>query len=137
MPLLIGYLILFVVCRAYFFISTIVLSIKFAWRRSKKRRSSTIAKWHYGLNVSASALLVNVFVLVARMLEDFARAYSEIAMHIYLNYVLTLASVIFAMIIVANWKKETLTKPQKALYFITLLNTFVLIALLIIWQFYS
>ncbi|MGM0898536.1 MAG: serine hydrolase domain-containing protein [Bacillota bacterium] len=137
MPLLIGYLILFVVCTAYFLISTIALSIRFAWRRSKKRPSSTIAKWHYWLNLSASALLVNVFVLVARMLENFARAYSEIAVHIYLNYALTLASVAFAMLIVVNWKKERLTKPQKALYFITILNTVILIAWLIIWQFYS
>ena len=137
MPLLMAYLIIVLICTLYFFISAVVFTIGFAWRKRKKRSLSTSAKWHYLLNLSAVAILINVIVLVARMLNNYARAYSEIVIHIYLNYALTAASLVFAALLIVNWRKDSLTKPQKILYCVSIFNTVMLIALLIIWQFYS
>ncbi|WP_422122406.1 serine hydrolase domain-containing protein [Planococcus sp. X10-3] len=137
MPLLITYLVLFLISTAYFFISSIVLSIRFLWNKRKKRPISTPSKWHYLLNLSAAALLINVVVLAARMLIRYDRAYTEMIFQLILNYGLTILSLTFAILVGLNWKKEVLTKPQKILYFISLVNTFILIALLIIWEFYS
>lgn len=137
MPLLMAYLMIALFCTLYFFIAAVVFTIGFAWRKWKKRSLSTSAKWHYLLNLSAVAILINVIVLVARMLNNYARAYSEIVIHIYLNYALTAASLVFAALLIVNWRKDSLTKPQKVLYCVSIFNTVMLIALLIIWQFYS
>lgn len=137
MPVLLTHLAFLLICTAYFFISSIILSIKFAWNKRKKRRPSAIAKWHYLLNLSAAALLINVLVLAARMLDNYARAYTEIVIHIILNYGLTVISLSLVGLLLMNWNKEDLKKPQKLIYVISILNTFILIALLIIWQFYS
>jgi len=129
--------VLFIYCLVYFIASPFVLIVISILNRRRKKPSIKIKKWVYLLNVVGTAFIVNIILLVIRMLSNSDRGYFEVFPHIIANYVLTIASVVFIIFILVNWKKATLMKFQRAIYLLSIVTIVILIFLLITWQFYS
>ncbi|HJF31171.1 MAG TPA: serine hydrolase [Sporosarcina psychrophila] len=129
--------VLFIYCLVYFSAAPFVLIVIsiLNWRR--KKPSIKIKKWVYLLNVVGTAFIVNIILLAIRMLSNSDRGYFEVFPHIVANYVLTIASLVFIIFILVNWKKATLMKLQRAIYLLSIVTIVILIFLLITWQFYS
>lgn len=120
----------------YFLLSSIILAVFAIISRTKKRSISPVSKWAGWLHVSSNILIVNVFVLAARMFFDSNRAYSEVIFHFGVNYLFTFTSIFSIAFILWHWKKSGVTQLQKILYPLSMLSSVVLIYLLIYWQFY-
>jgi len=129
--------VLFIYCFMYFIASPFVLIIISVLNRRRKKPFIKIKKWVYLLNIVGTMFIVNFILLVIRMLSNSGRGYFEVFPHIVANYVLTIASVIFIIFVLVNWKKATLMKFQRAIYLLSIVTILILIFLLITWQFYS
>ena len=129
--------VLFIYCLVYFIASPFVLIVISILNRRRKKPSIKIKKWVYLLNIVGTAFIVNIILLAIRMLSNSDRGYFEVFPHIVANYVLTIASVVFIIFVLVNWKKATLMKFQRAIYLLSIVTIVILIFLLITWQFYS
>lgn len=129
--------VLFIYCFVYFVVTPFVLIVTSVLNRRRKSSTIKIRKWVYLLNIAGTALIANVSLLAMRMLNNSDRGYFEVIPQIVVNYVLMIASVLFIIFILMNWKKVTLTKFQKNSYFLSITTMIIFIYLLIAWNFYS
>ncbi|WP_080874500.1 serine hydrolase domain-containing protein [Oceanobacillus timonensis] len=128
---------LFIWFMVYFLISPIVL-IVLAWlRRRKRQKTVSAAKWNWVLTLSGTALAVNIVILIARMLTNATRPYSELLPHFIGNYIVTIISLISFVMIMISWKKNRLSKMQKVGYLLTSISSILFIAWLISWQMFA
>lgn len=136
-PYLIVSGILFALSFVYFIIAPIVLLVRGIIRRRKKTPVKAIQRWHSGLILTGTAVVLNNALLMLRMLVNPFSSYPGISPHIILNYGLTALSVILVGVLaVKGWKAE-LTKGQKFWYGLSAVMTLFLIILMVYWQFYS
>ncbi|MEC2077558.1 serine hydrolase [Metabacillus fastidiosus] len=136
LPFLILYLILAVLSIGYFIISPLILLFRGISRRRKKHPVSPLQRWNSILILTGTATVINNFILIARMLIDSFRAYSEIIVHIIINYGLTALGVVSFIFMLAKGRKTKLTKLQKFYYGLSVIMFFILVFLMIVWQFY-
>ncbi|MGG3926735.1 serine hydrolase [Metabacillus fastidiosus] len=136
LPFLILYLILAVLSVGYFIISPLILLFREISRRRKKHPVSPLQRWNSILILTGTAIVINNFILIARMLIDSFRAYSEITAHIIMNYGLTALGVVSLVFILVKGRKTKLTKLQKFYYGLSVIMFFILVFLMIVWQFY-
>ena len=129
--------VLFIYCFIYFVATPFVIIVISMLNRKKKKPSTKIRKWVYLLNIVGTALIVNISLLAMRMLNNSDRGYFEVLPQIVVNYVLMIASVVFVIFILMNWKKVTLTKFQRAIYLLSIGTMTIFNFLLITWGFYS
>ena len=78
-----------ILCTSYLLISPFVLLIIRIKNRRNKRSISLVGKWNGLLILTGTAIVLNNLILMTRMLVNSLRAYSEIVLHIILNYGLT------------------------------------------------
>ena len=135
-PFLIIYLILAILCVVYLIVSPFVLLFQGIRRRRKKHPASSLQRWNSILILTGTAIVINNFILAARMLMDSLRAYSEIVAHIMINYGLTALGVVSIVFMLVKGRKIELTKSQKFYYKLSMVMFLILIFLLIVWQFY-
>lgn len=128
---------MFILVIVYSFGMTILLMFIMLKKKLKKEVYSPISVWYFALNFCSTALLINIMVLALRMLQNSDRAYSEIILHIWLNYGLTAACVFLSFQLAVKWKKAGLSALQKAVYVLAIGNFLILFVLMIIWEFYS
>ena len=136
MPFLIMYLILTILCVVYLIVSPFVLLFQGIRRRRKKQPASPLQKWNSILILTGTAIVINNLILVARMLMNTFRAYSEIVAHIMINYGLTALGVVSIVFMLVKGRKTELTTSQKFYYGLSMVMFLILILLLIVWQFY-
>ena len=127
--------VLFIYCFIYFVGTPFVLIVTSVLNRRRKSSTTKIRKWIYLLNIAGTALIANVSLLAMRMLNNSDRGYFEVLPQIVVNYVLMIASVLFIIFILMNWKKVTLTKFQKIIYLLSIVTIILLFYLLIAWNF--
>lgn len=127
---------IFVWCLIYFIISPLLLFLRALLRRRKQQPATALAKWNWLLNLSGTAIILNVLSLAVRMLTSPNRSYSELIIHFGLNYLLTVTSLAALIMIAIKWKKAQLTKVQTIGYLLSSISSIGLIAWLIIWQVY-
>ncbi len=130
------YMIVAILCTSYLLISPFVLLIIRIKNRRNKRSISLVGKWNGLLILTGTAIVLNNLILMTRMLVNSLRAYSEIVLHIILNYGLTVLCFVFMVFMMVNWRKSMLTKIQKFFYVLSVGMIGFLIFLLINWQFY-
>lgn len=126
-------------CVLYFLVMPVALPV---WWRASKRRSRSLAgrtPWPYlaALNLTGTALVANNLALAARMLLKADRGYTEIRGHLWLNYGLTgvgLAAIMFFFIL---GRKFAFTGRQKLSFGISSVLLVIMVALMVIWRFYS
>jgi CubicO group peptidase (beta-lactamase class C family) len=135
-PFLIIYLILTILCVVYLIVSPFVLLFQGIRRRRKKQPASPLQRWNSILILTGTAIVINNLILVARMLINNFRAYSEIVAHIIINYGLAALGMVSIVFILVKGRKTELTKSQKLYYGLSMVIFFILILLLIVWQFY-
>ncbi|MGG3888257.1 serine hydrolase domain-containing protein [Metabacillus fastidiosus] len=136
LPFLILYLTLAVLSVGYFIVSPLILLFHGIRRRRKKHPASPLQRWNSILILTGTAIVINNFILIARMLIDNLRAYSEITAHIIINYGLTALGVVSLVFMLVKGRKTKLTKLQKFYYGLSMIMFFILVFLLIVWQFY-
>ncbi|MCU9614912.1 beta-lactamase family protein [Caldibacillus lycopersici] len=130
-------LLLFIFCTVYFLVSSIFLLVRAILKHQQRKPSTTISKWNGLLHLSGTGIIVNIFVLAIRMLTNSNRAYSELYIHFGLNYAFTVCSLLSIVIICFQMKKTALSKWQNTGYLLSMLSIILLIAWMIVWQFYA
>lgn len=142
-PVLTVNAILAVLSVLYFIISPLILCLQAVLNKRKKRtrpvQQAVLHKFAVWMTLTGTGLVVNNLVLALRMLSNYERAYSEVFPHIILNYILTGLGILIAAALLLYWnkKKPALQFRQKCYYIISILMLVVLIALLVVWQFYQ
>lgn len=126
-----------VYCVIYFLICPVVIAIIAIWKIIGKRVSIRFSKRIYLLHLTGTFLLINNVILVVRMLVNSNRSYSEIVVHLVLNYAFTASSLVLIIFMLFKYRKMLLTRFQRIFYFLSIFSTLMFITLLIIWNFYS
>ncbi|MGO4547736.1 serine hydrolase domain-containing protein [Paenibacillus sp. 2TAB23] len=140
--LLAGYAALAAVSVLYFAMAPIVMLIQSLLFRKKNRLKSReqalFGKIVKGLTLVGTGLIANNLILALRMLSNYERAYSEIVVHIIMNDVFTVLAVLLTGLLLIYWYKKhpNLTFKEAAFAWLSVILLAVLIALLVIWQFY-
>ena len=116
MPLFSMYMILAICCTGYLLISPFVLLVTGIKNRRKKQSVSIVGKWNRILILTGTAMVLNNLLLISRMLVNSLRSYSEIVLHILLNYGLTVVCLVSFGFILGNWRKSTITQLKKFFY---------------------
>lgn len=129
--------ILFIFCVVYFLISPFVLLVLWILTLRKKRKFKKIEKWNCILLLANTGIVINVGMLASKILVNSYRSYSEFTPHFYANYGLTGLSSLAVICLIANWKKETLSKLQKIFYMLSIVCSITFIYLLFLWHFFS
>lgn len=135
MPYVLIYGILASVVALYFLVIPIILLIK-RIRRQSKHRMSKVSIGHGILALSGTVLIVNLLILVARMLINAARAYSEVMPQLVLNGLFTGIAGIAMLFMIVNWRKTRSTTKEKIMYMLSIIFIVVLIILMSVFQFY-
>lgn len=129
--------ILSIFCVIYFLISPFVLLVLWILNLRKKRKFKKVEKWNCILLLTNTGIVINVGILASKILVNSYRSYSEFTPHFYANYGLTALSSLAVICMIANWKKEKLSKPQKIFYKLSMLGSITFIYMLILWHFFS
>lgn len=136
-PNLIGSAIVIVITLPFFLLIPIVLLVSFLRNKKKKAKPSHFNWINAGLILCGTLLIVNNLVSLSRiLLINMFRASSEIAPHIWINYILVgLAIVLFGgSLLVLN--KGEVTIKRKVFYATTVLLITSLIFILHSWNFF-
>lgn len=135
MPYVLIYGILASVVALYFLVIPIILLIK-RIRRQNKHRMSKVSIGHGILALSGTVLIVNLLILVARMLINAGRAYSEVMPQLVLNGIFTGIAGVAMLFMIVNWRKTRSTTKEKIMYMLSIIFIVVLIILMSVFQFY-
>ena len=134
MPWLTTSLIIALLSGLYFLITPLVLLIKKMFSKTKKLKKSSSSNVLL-LVLNGTALIINNAMLILRMLMNNYRSFSEMRIHILLNYPLVLLAILSCVLIIVKWKEKKLSRKQKIFYIISMILIVCLIITLINWQF--
>ena len=140
MPFLIGYAVAGALCAAYFSVMLLVMPVGRMVSRRKDRplpAGRFVRRYTALINLTGAALLANNLLLLARMLMNADRAYSEIQIHFLVNYGLTVGAFVFIGVLFLHRKEVRSMKRRGFFSIISSALLLLLIGLLINWQFYS
>jgi len=118
----------------YFVIAPIILLILYIKNKNAAERLKNI-KLSSMIAFFGTITAANNLILIARMLINNYRAFSEIKIHIILNYPLMCASLILCILFIGNLIYEKINKREKIFAITTLIMNILLNILLINWQF--
>ncbi|CAM4255952.1 CubicO group peptidase (beta-lactamase class C family) [Paenibacillus endophyticus] len=141
-PVLAGYAALAAVSVLYFAVAPIVMLIQSLLFRNKNRLKSREQAFFghivRGLTLVGTGLIANNLILALRMLSNYERAYSEIIVHIIMNDIFAVLAVLLAgLLFMYRYKKHpNVTLKEAAFAWLSVILLAVLMALLVIWQFY-
>ncbi|MEN0642455.1 serine hydrolase [Alkalicoccobacillus gibsonii] len=135
MPYVLIYGILASIVALYFLVIPIILLIK-RIRRQSKHRMSKVSIGHGILALSGTVLIVNLLILVARMLINAGRAYSEVMPQLVLNGIFTGIAGVAMLFMIVNWRITRSTTKEKIMYMLSIIFIVVLIILMSVFQFY-
>ncbi|WP_083938065.1 serine hydrolase domain-containing protein [Paenibacillus daejeonensis] len=130
-PMLTTYAIVAIIVILYFLSLPILLIVPPVRR---KWRFSPSLFW---LSLTGMGLILNNGFLALRMLSNYERAYAEVYPHLVVNYIFTGIGLVLSGIVLSGWRKQTMTLVQKSIRLATALLMLLLVALLVMWQFYS
>lgn len=140
-PWLITSLVIAFVSAAYFILTPLVL-LMIGLRRKKKRLSESspkhlMSKLHTLLVLCGTATVINVSILIMRMLSNNYRSFSEVKIHILLNYPLIALASLLIIILALRWNDVKLSKYRKLFYVASAVIMVSLTIMLINWQFFD
>ena len=125
----------------FFLCTLIVILILTLFRRKKNSDASALVRHirrFYVIFVSSgAALLINNAILVIRMLVNNYRSFSEVRLHIILNYPIVLFAVAAGVITVFFGKKSGQSKKRWFFYIFSVGLLTALIAVLFKWHFFN
>jgi len=116
----------------------VLLIISFYRKKKKQSESSPhqfVSRLHTFLLLCGSATIINIFILIMRMLSNNYRSFSEVRIHILLNYSLISLASLLMILLAANYKGVNHSNRHKFFYAATVLIMVSLIMLLINWHF--
>lgn len=139
-PFLFISLMIAIVGLLYFVISPFVLVI--IWIRNRKKLVITKEiirekRLFWLSSLSGTLLILNNVILLVRSLISSSLVFDELKLHLYLNWVILIVSIIFIVLDLMNWKSIALTKKQKFIRIITFSLIVLLLAILWNWHFFS
>lgn len=140
MPFLLSSLFILICCILFFIITPIITIIMLIKNR---KRQLNLQKTHFNLIhtilllCGAITIINNVTCLVRILIINNFRTFSEMKVHIVLNYALLVVTLITAIISVIFLRKEEVSKRRRLAYVITIILLISLFALLIGWNFFS
>jgi len=141
MPWLLTNLAIAAISAAYFIITPFLLLITKLYRKKKKRSESSphhfVSRLHTLLVLCGSATIINASILVMRMLSNNYRSFSEVKIHILLNYPLIGLAAVLAIFLIVNFKGAKLSNRHKIFYASTVLILTSLMGVLINWHFFD
>jgi len=138
MPFLITSLITTVLSVVFFLIIPIILAILFLIRRKRKKEFNRIDGFQTVFLLTGTMLVFNNLALILRIVIQNFRSATELAPHIWVNYLLTFLAIGLFTIILWKWKKvETLSKWQKLFLATTTVFIVLLIVSLYYWRFFT
>lgn len=141
MPWLMASLVTAAISAAYFIITPFVLLIISLYRRKQKHSESSpnlfVSRYHTLLVLCGSATIINISVLVVRMLNNNYRSFSEVKIHILLNYPLIAFASLLIILIVMRWTGAELPIRRKIFYAATIVIMVTLMSVLINWHFFD
>lgn len=125
---------------AYFLGALISLFVGKLYRETSQSKKSTkaqrIRRLVVILVVCGLLLVMNNGILEIRMLLNRYWSFEEIRIHILLNYLLAMCSLILSVLFVRTWRKEPMTAVQKIAYVSVVLVLCAIIGVLYNWQFF-
>ncbi len=122
-------LVIVIISVLFFSISLIVFLIRILLRKKVHKHLAL-------LQLCGMATLVNNAVLVMRMLLNNYRSFSELRLHILLNYPLMALGLILILFMFSSWKKSNHTRLQRIYYGTTTGILVAFFSTLAIWQFF-
>lgn len=140
-PFLILYIVAAALCGLYFI--TMLLIHLIQWirslvRKEKNRISFQNGRMYFGLlNFIGISLVGNCLLLSARMVMDNNRSYDEIKIHFFINLIFTVLAFITMLFLVVKRNTYNSSKGNRRQTILSMVMLGILIALLVIWNFYS
>lgn len=140
MPLLIASLLALILSILYFLIAPIVLLLQKIRRRNRPLAQSdggTLYRTASLLIFTGTVAVINNGLLIARMLINNYRSFSEMQIHLYLNYPLLVISLILIVLMVKNWRDDKPSGWQRIHYILTVVILILFWLVLSNWQFFN
>jgi CubicO group peptidase (beta-lactamase class C family) len=142
MPFLLSSLVIVIVSLLFFMISPIVFFI--SWIRNRKKNlmvSEDVIRERrvfWLSNLGGTLLILNNLILIVRVLLGGSMIiFDELKIHLYLNWVIFVSSIVLIILDFINWKKITLTKKKKFIRIVTFCLIVFLFAILGNWNFFN
>ena len=137
MPFLLASLIGAVLSGAFFLIAPTALSVLFIIRRKKQRTRTLFDTFSTGFLLSGTLLVLNFLVFFARIAINVFRTSTEVAPHIWMNYVLAGLMVLLFAASLWSWRTTGEARiKRKVLFVVTTISAALFIFLLLNWQFF-
>ena len=141
MPWLLTSLVIAALSAAYFIITPFMLLMTSLYQKKKKHSESSphqfVSRLHTLLVLCGSATVINVAILVMRMLSNNYRSFSEVKIHILLNYPLIAMAALLIILLALRWNDVKLSTYRKLFYVASVVIMVSLVILLINWQFFD
>ena len=138
MPFLVACYIAAVIALAFFLITPIVALIVYLVHRKNHRAYSIFERFSIGFLLSGTLLTLNNIVMLLRMAVQNYRTVTEMALHIWINYVIAGLAVVLLFCSIRSWIKErSAIVRNRALFVVTAIIGVVFILILHNWRFFE
>lgn len=127
------------VCILFFMFSPVIFLIS-ARRKRNLEKSDVIRrtqKLYMALVLCGTGLLINNAILVLRMLSNNYRSFTEVRVHVLLNYPMTAVAAALAIIFALQLKKSPPSKRQQRLWAVSAIILVLFVWLLVKWAFFE
>jgi len=137
-PFLITSLALVILSVAFFLVTPIVLVVAFLKNRKKQTVRTLFDHFTTGFLLSGTLFALNFFVLFIRYGANPYRSVTEIAPHIWFNYIAVALSILLFSGTIWTWRKtEQITTKRKVFFIVTTVLATLFIFVLHNWNFFT
>lgn len=129
--------VILIISTLYFIILPIVWLIKYIKNRKKNRKYTTETKLFWIFALTGTLLIINNSMLLIRTILSSTMLYiDQLQLHIYVNWMLLLISIILIILDFIQWKSVNLKTSQKYMRAFTVCLLVLLVSILMNWNFF-
>lgn len=138
LPWLTMSVVILIMSALYFIILPIVWLINYVKNRKKNRQHTTETKVFWMFTLTGTLLIINNSMLLIRTILSSTMLYvDQLQLHIYLNWIILLITVILLLLGFIQWKSSNLKNSQKYIRTFTLGLLVLLVSVLMNWNFFD